>query len=249
MKRIYVLMLLSGLACSVLHAQGSKADKIIFRDGQVMDAYITQVSKEQIQYRLSSSKDDALQSIDITDAYMIKFTKRGNVYITPEGKRITGENQKIDRDADVIYLVSGAEIQAYNLQISEDKITYMTAKKAHKGRLPQQQVLAPFQVFMICYHDGTRDIITDLTMPDPLRDGYTSVENVPAEEPAPPAEPEKQVVFHSVKRGEPLSAIGERYNVSIEDIKEWNDLPGNLKGNAKLQVGTQLMIYVDNVAE
>lgn len=234
----------------VSNAQISRADKIIFKDGQTLDAYITQISKEQIQYRLSSKKNDALQYIDLTDAYMIKFAKRGNVYITPDGKRVTGENQKLDRNADIIYLVKGGEIQAYNLQVGVDKITYQTAPKAKKGHIPQQQVLAPFQVFMIAYSDGTRDIITDLTQPDPLRYAYQVPQEmqVPQEE-AEPSAPEKQVIFHSVKRGESLSAIAERYNVTIEELKEWNELPKQLKGHAKLQADMQLMIYVNPVTE
>ncbi len=253
MKRhlVYFNLFLCSLAGPAMSAQVATSDIIMFKTGETLNAHVVQVSKNEITYKLSNKKNEPLQTVDLTDAYMIKFAKRGNVYITPEGKRITGENQKIDRHADVIYLVKGGEIQAYNLQIGEDKIVYQTSKKAEKGRVPQQQVLAPFQVFMIIYSDGTRDLITDLTQPDPLRYAYVVPEEFKQPEVAPEvaAEPEQQVVFHSVKRGESLGDIATRYNVTVENLKEWNDLPKQLKAHAKLQSDMQLMIYVQPVEQ
>ncbi len=43
--------------------------------------------------------------------------------------------------------------------------------------------------------------------------------------------------IHRVKRGETLSAIGRKYNVSVEDIKSWNKL-----NNSKLSLGQQISI-------
>ena len=57
------------------------------------------------------------------------------------------------------------------------------------------------------------------------------------------SEPQFVVVFHAVKKGETLEKIATHYQVTIEQVKEWNDLSSKLKPTAQLAVGTQLMIY------
>ena len=56
-------------------------------------------------------------------------------------------------------------------------------------------------------------------------------------------QPQYIVVFHTVTKGETLSSLSEKYNVSIEDIASWNDLPSKIKPNTPLAVDMQLMIY------
>lgn len=43
--------------------------------------------------------------------------------------------------------------------------------------------------------------------------------------------------IHRVKRGETLSAISRKYNVSVDDLKDWNNL-----NNSKLSLGQQISI-------
>lgn len=51
------------------------------------------------------------------------------------------------------------------------------------------------------------------------------------------------VVFHSVVKGENLKKLSSKYNVTSEQIIEWNDLPKRINQNNPLTVGMQLMIY------
>ena len=171
---------------------------------------------------------------------MLRFAKRGNVYITNDGKRVTGENRILPKDADVIYLVEGQEIPAYDLRIMEDRITYLPKKNKNKNVVPIAEVLPRSAVFMVKYTDGTTDVLTDITLkkelPQPVKEESTAQ---PTEE-----DEELEVVFHSVKKGETLSSIASRYNVAIDDIIKWNDLPSTTKPTAKLRADMQLMIYV-----
>lgn len=48
----------------------------------------------------------------------------------------------------------------------------------------------------------------------------------------------EDTVIHTVKAGETLFSISKRYNVSIAELKSWNNLTGNV-----LNVGQQLTIY------
>ncbi len=45
------------------------------------------------------------------------------------------------------------------------------------------------------------------------------------------------VVYHRVRRGETLNYIASKYNVSVNDLKEWNDISGN-----KILTGSKLKI-------
>ncbi len=47
-------------------------------------------------------------------------------------------------------------------------------------------------------------------------------------------------VYHRIRRGETLSSIANKYNISVSSIREWNDLSGN-----KIYSGRKLKIYTD----
>ncbi len=51
---------------------------------------------------------------------------------------------------------------------------------------------------------------------------------------------ERKTQFHTIKSGESLGKIADKYNVSISELKKWN----NLKGNT-IQAGKKLKIYSD----
>ena len=51
------------------------------------------------------------------------------------------------------------------------------------------------------------------------------------------------VVFHSVAKGDNLQKISTKYNVTPEQIIDWNDLPKKTNPNSSLTIGMQLMIY------
>lgn len=217
----------------------AQSDLIIFRDGSEKSGKIIQVADKNIIYKTSAKKNAAEINVNPQDVYMIHFKERGNVYITPEGKRVTGENQKIEADVDLIYLVSGKEIPAYNLQVLEDCLKYNDEKPNKKHFIPLKSIDKD-EVFMIKYRDGIRDMITDITIKK--QDAGTEKESVVEEKDETASE--QQVVFHNVKKNETLAIISKRYGLKIADIMEWNDLPKNLKPSTRLQAGMQLMLYV-----
>lgn len=218
-------------------------DMILFRDGHKIEVKITQVAKDQIFYKLSSKKDAPEISVDLSEAYMIKFASRGNVYITPDGKRVTGENQKIDKLADVIYLVSCKEIQAFYPKVGTDIITYQISPTVKKGHTPIIDAVPLSDVFMIEYADGTRDIITDLSNAVMPKTQVVIPEETKAEEPV--QKPTLKVVFHTAKSGDTLASVAERYGVTPEEIIEWNELPAKTRTTARLKTGMELMLYVE----
>ncbi len=222
----------------------SSDDMILFRDGHNIDVKITQVVKDQIFYKLSSKKDAPELSVDIADVYMIKFASRGNVYITADGKRVTGENQKIDKEANLIYLITGKEIQAFNPKVGTDIITYQLTPKAKKGMTPQMGAVPLSDVFLIEYADGTRDVITDLSgavMPKTA----VIIPDEPKEE-TPEHKPALKVVFHTAKSGDTIDSVASRYGVTPQEIIEWNELPAKTRTTARLKVGMELMLYVES---
>lgn len=216
-------------------------DLVILRDGNELNVNIIQIDNDGISYNYDK-KSPSSQRIDLKDIYMMHFDKRGNIYINSEGKRVTGENQKIGKGQDIIYLVSGKEIPCYEVQVFPNKVTYLLSKRGNTKVIPIAEVFAFEEVFMIKYSDGIREIVTPLSK---------AQEKVKAPEPEPEPEPEiednepkMQVVFHNVKRGETLEIIAERYDVTTSDIIEWNDLPKNLRPKARLRADMQLMLYV-----
>lgn len=228
---LLIILLLPSLTIS------AQNDLVILRDGNELNVNIIQIDNDGISYNYDK-KSPSSQRIDLKDIYMMHFDKRGNIYINSEGKRVTGENQKIGKGQDIIYLVSGKEIPCYEVQVFPNKVTYLLSKRGNTKVIPIAEVFALEEVFMIKYSDGIREIVTPLSK---------TQEKVKAPEPEPEIEdnePKMQVVFHNVKRGETLEIIAERYDVTPSDIIEWNDLPKNLRPKARLRADMQLMLYV-----
>lgn len=58
------------------------------------------------------------------------------------------------------------------------------------------------------------------------------------------ASPQKKIQYHTIRSGESVGKIADKYNVSVANLKSWN----NIKGN-NIQAGKKLKIYSDkNVA-
>ena len=51
---------------------------------------------------------------------------------------------------------------------------------------------------------------------------------------------ERKTQFHTIKSGESLGKIADKYNVSITELKKWNSIKGNT-----IQAGKKLKIYSD----
>jgi membrane-bound lytic murein transglycosylase D len=52
------------------------------------------------------------------------------------------------------------------------------------------------------------------------------------------------LVYHKIRRGESLGLIAAKYGVSINQIRDWNNISGN-----KIISGTKLKIYTDGIVE
>ncbi|MDO4161369.1 MAG: LysM peptidoglycan-binding domain-containing protein, partial [Prevotellaceae bacterium] len=147
-----------------------------------------------------------------------------------------------------VYLVSGKEIQAYNLQVVENQVLYQEkeGKSGLFGGSKHSPVISlnTDDVFMIKYKDGTKDILTAFAKEEKQNNIVEETNNETAQQ----AEVEElKVVFHNVKNGETLKIISDRYNLKADDIIKWNDLSSKIKLNTKLKAGTQLMLYVKTV--
>jgi len=231
MNRLISIFLMMAVAIGAV-----AADKIILRDGRIIPGKIVQVSDKDVMFEANKS----VERINLLDIYMLHYEKRGNVYILSDGNRISGEVQKVPRDAEIIYGVWGQETPAYDVHIGSSEISYRISKDAKKA-ISSNLKVPKNQVFMIVYTDGSRDIITDITVKQ-----YTQpVQSRPEPESEPVVEENPyEVLFHNVARGEMLVSIAERYGVSVDEIIQWNDLPANTRANSKLAAGTQLMLYI-----
>ena len=243
MKKIIIpflfLAAISSTASAQLWNRGSKNDIIMLRDGSSVEAKIQQISGKSVKFKNETS-GVKLDELPVTEIYMIKYAKRGNVFFTKEGNRKTGEVNEADSRATLIYTTDYREIPAYDLEFDVDKIIYRSQKADKKNPQPARHVLGLFQVFMIIYPDGTSEIVTELDKVP----SYTEPEQQTA---AARQEELLKVVFHAVRQGETLQAIADRYDVTPEQIVEWNELPATTKAASRLKPGQQLMIYVKNI--
>lgn len=166
---------------------------------------------------------------------MVYIEKQGNVYLNTDGKRRTGESKRVDpKKYDAIYLVNGAEIGAIDIKMTDSEVSYTTGTlgRFSKGNF-KESTIGKSDVFMIRYKSGMVDIITPIDKPQQ-----------PEIEPEQTAtEPQLVVVFHEVKKGDTLEKIATEYNVSVDDLREWNDISKRTKSTGLLSSGMQLMIY------
>lgn len=216
-------------------------DHIIFRNGQETDVKLYQMTDDKIVYAYIGDNVGTQQEVSSKEVYMVYIEKQGNVYITPDGKHFTGESKRANyRRDDVIYLVRGAEIAAENIRITESGIHYSIKSKGVviKGLIGKGNVgeamLAKSEVFMIRYRSGMSDIITPIQIIEVNKQDTINEKNI---------EPQFIVVFHSVAKGDNLQKLSSKYNVSPEQIIDWNDLPKKTNPSKPLTVGMQLMIY------
>lgn len=237
-RRPYIFFLLVVIA----NVQCLALDHIILRNGQEFDVKLHQITNEAISYSINGDKHVARESVPSKDVYMVYIEKQGNIYLTPDGKRVSGEANRVDpKKYDVIYLVSGAEIGAKNIKLTEDAVVYSPIKKGGllsniigTSEAEGIQTLPNQEVFMIRYKSGMIDVITPIDKVDEPQ------EEIKEEE---PHTPQYIVLFHAVTKGQNLKSIADIYNVTVTQIIEWNDLPAKSKPTAPLTVGMQLMIY------
>ncbi len=234
------------LSCLLALNMYAQDDRIILRNGQELSVKITQIDIDKVYYQASNQKNALQEVLEFKDVYMLHTELRGNVYISIDGKRRTGEKHKLDPKATLIYLVDGGEIPGYDVELNEDgmlcfmreiPILQGTKKKKIFHRVPA--TLAATDVFMIKYPDGTRDIINRFE--EKVEQENLKGDSIPAEETV--GEFNLVVINHKVSAGETLATIAERYEVSVEDIIEWNDLSSTIRPKSRLKANLQLVIY------
>lgn len=214
-------------------------DHIIFRNGQESDVRLYQVDDEKIVFSYCVDYAQERQEIASKEVYMIFIEKQGNVYFTSDGKRITGETDRVNpKKYNAIYLVKGQEIPADEIKVEEDVIKFSYTDKG-KGlkkvkiwdRKVVEGTLNKSDVFFIRYKSGMVDIITPLDAPTEPKQSKPS------------NDVEYSVVYHKVVKGETVEDIASKYNVSVQDVIVKNDLPRTTKPTTRLQAGKELMIY------
>ena len=158
MRRFFVSIFLLGLTSTTIIAQ----DAIIFRDGRVKSVKIIQTNNDKTLFRESDNKKAPEECVENTKVFMLKFKTRGNVVFNSNGERIlaTSEPTQIPKDAIVVYYKDGREVPAYNLTMDANVVSFKTSKKAKYRPIYS----AKSEVFMICYPDGTRDILTNFAV-------------------------------------------------------------------------------------
>ena len=76
----------------------------------------------------------------------------------------------------------------------------------------------------------------------PVKGSSAAHEPLPAVfQPPPVPEPRTRSVVHTVKKGDTLPAIAQRYRVSIDDLKRWNQI-GRLAAGQKLVIQQQVAV-------
>ena len=151
-KWVLLLML---LLCCPLWSYGQR-DIILLRDGSERKVKIIMVKNESTIF--SVDKSSAQESFSNKDIYMIKYDKRGNVFFTEDGERVTGVGDgKIPTNATTIYLLKGQEIIGYNVEMDTIKVLYTTSKKRGKDLFSVNKS----DIFLIAYPDGTKEMLND----------------------------------------------------------------------------------------
>ena len=242
MRRAIASLVVSFLSLSVF----AGSDHIILRNGQERDVTLYQINDTRVVFSYDKKKNSERHEIPSTDVYMVYIEKQGNVYFSRDGKRTTGEPERVDPSKfDVIYLTEGAEIPARNVRITADDVRFDVHKKDAQNKSGLKRFFGSMdieelrlekeRVFMVRYRNGMSDIITAIDTPLP--------EPEPEKQEETSSEPEFVVVFHSVVRGETLAKLAEQYNVTVQELIEWNDLPTRQKPTTPLKSDMQLMIY------
>lgn len=162
-KRIYCIVL---FWLSIWAYSYGQKDMIILRTGLDFYGKIVLVSDRTIFKNTNGEQ----QEIPNRDLYMIKYDKRGNVFFTETGERITDtdSNGKIPKGCSAIYLIEGKEIIATNVSIDVDKVTFTPIQKKSAveaflslSKKEPAVSMPKDQIFLIRHQDGTKDLITD----------------------------------------------------------------------------------------
>lgn len=162
-KKIYITIVICIQSFISVYAQ---KDMIIMRSGMDYQGQVVLVSSDVTVFKNSNGEQQELPNRDL---YMIKYDKRGNVFFTETGERITdNENEgKMPKGSSLIYLIEGKEIIAFDISIDVNNVAYYPLNRKgsffpFSSKKSNTQVTIPKdKVFLIKHQDGTKDLITD----------------------------------------------------------------------------------------
>ena len=216
----------------------AKTDVIIMRDGRIVEGKVNQMTQHSVRFNNSTS-GVKLDELPLKSVYMIKSSGRGSLFITETGQRKSAPQIKINPKSTVVYTRDYSEIPVLTLDFDTGKIVY-TTEKATKKNPAKQYFIDQNNVFLIVYPDGTSDVMADLTIAEEEKPEPGPTENVEQQD-------NLTVVFHTAKQGDNLKNVAERYNVDINELREWNEINAKTRDTSNLKPGQQLMIYVKKV--
>ena len=108
----------------------------------------------------------------------------------------------------------------------EDKAHYLRLPKNKMGLfVSNEEKIYAYLEYLDTYKEKTK---TDF-IPSTKDSAYVDTEKV-----------ERKTQFHTIKSGESLGKIADKYNVTITELKKWNHIKGNT-----IQAGKKLKIYSD----
>lgn len=139
-------------------------DVIIFRDGHIKNVKIIQTSNDKTLFKDTEDEYATEESVENNKIFMLKFRTRGNVVFNNRGERIVSSYgaKKAPRGAITIYYIDGREMFAYSLTMNTSVVTYSTNKKGEGTPV----TVPKSEIFMICYPDGTRDVLNNICAED-----------------------------------------------------------------------------------
>ncbi len=205
-------------------------DGVILRNGEETSGKLLMITDTYVSFK---GKKNKLVDFKLEDVYCIKRDSREDIFYTRTGERKSMPKNEYQSGCDRIYLVDGEEIIGWGASISGQTLSYRTSKDKQRA-LSSNQDIPVERVFMVVYSDGSKDVLNkiDLRKPEPEK----------KEEPA-KSEQQLQVIFHNVEKGETVKSIAAKYDVSIEDFRDWNDISSKISNTQRLPVGKQMVIY------
>ncbi len=181
----------------------------------------------------------------IAATYVMTYAEEHNFYPAEINMPIHNDTIMIN---DTLHLLQVSAV----LQIPMDQLRNINPQykkdiipghiKPYPLRLPLDKFsdFIKYEDSIYAYHDSLlfkpRTVVTPTKYVASARGSYTYTEPTPCDEPNLAG---KSAVTYSVKSGDTFGFIANWYNVSVKDLKCWND-----KNNNNLSIGEKLTIYV-----
>lgn len=136
------------------------------------------------------------------------------------------------------------EIQSLNPVYKTTYIPKMTPARCVTGPLEKIGLLVSFEDSLYNLEEAIYNpkpiVIAPVVTNDSLPKDSLGISTQPADTLQTPTQPTANLLYHKVKSGENMRQIALRYNVSIEQVMEWNGL-----STTNIYVGQKLTIYTN----